>query len=150
VIHYQKSRVINLPIEHLYKIVIDVEQYPKFVPWCKKCTIIENMAPNADGEKRMTANMSVGFDGITSDYISFITYSEMSYVKVLGDSSTFEHLETVWQLTKIGADETRIDFSIKFSFKSTLAQLLASSAFKTVSKKIIDSFEEYAYLKAKD
>ena len=35
----KKELVINHPAEDLYNIVLDIEKYPEFIPWCKELII---------------------------------------------------------------------------------------------------------------
>lgn len=39
--HLRDSIVINKPVEEVYKICRDVENHPKYIPYFKKCEIIE-------------------------------------------------------------------------------------------------------------
>lgn len=56
VVHSEK-RIVPYTAEQYFDLVVDVEQYSKFLPWCKESHIIQQ--PNAAGY--FDAELDVGF-----------------------------------------------------------------------------------------
>ncbi|MDD9362614.1 MAG: SRPBCC family protein, partial [Anaplasma sp.] len=38
---FSKSEVLSFPAKDIFSIVLDVEKYPAFLPWCKEVVILE-------------------------------------------------------------------------------------------------------------
>ncbi len=54
--------------EQLFDLVIDIERYPEFLPWCRAARILER------GENRLLAELVVCFKHITESYVSEVTF----------------------------------------------------------------------------
>ena len=64
---YSNSIVLPFSAQQLYEIVIDVESYPDFLPWCLSSRIVEKIDDN-----NFDAELKVGYKAIDEKYISRI------------------------------------------------------------------------------
>lgn len=133
------ERLLPFSQQHLYALIIDVESYPTFIPWCQSCAITDRFE---DGS--MKAQMMVGFDRIAAHYSSYVTCVPKTQVHVTGEGDLFQHLETLWVLKALGSHMTRVTFDVTFSFKSPLLHSLAKGTFEKVTGTIMDAFETRA------
>ena len=56
--HVKKSVLLWYSAHEIYELVIDVEAYPKFLPWCERAEVLER---NADG---LTARLHLAYAGL--------------------------------------------------------------------------------------
>ena len=61
--------IINHPASKLYKIVLDVEKYPEFIPWCKKVIIYSKSNHN------MIADLIVQYKFFSKTFKSNVRYN---------------------------------------------------------------------------
>ena len=107
----QQSRQINLDAHDVYQVVIDVAQYPIFLPYCQDVSLQERQ------NNYITADMEVGFKMLRQSYTSHIhhgkgktpaQYHNKAFKKNLGkddywihiatqDSDVFKHLRGDWR-----------------------------------------------------
>ncbi|MBN8511577.1 MAG: type II toxin-antitoxin system RatA family toxin [Rickettsiales bacterium] len=119
-------------------IVMDIEKYPEFLPWCSQATIL-----NADSDK-VIAELSVSFNGISESYISEVQiYKEEQEITIISKaiSGPFKYLESKWvikQLDKV----SQVQFSIDFEFKSRILDMVIGLFFSLAIQKMIDAFEQ--------
>ncbi len=138
----KNSRVLPYKIEILYSVIIDVEQYNKFIPWCKNIAIISRK------KQEIISDVEVEFLFIKERYRSIAKFSPPK--KRNGETTAkaniemihgpLSHLSTIWHLKAMGEDKTFVDFACDFSFKNTIYNKIASSVIMTANKKIMDSF----------
>ena len=64
---YSNSIVLPFNARQLYEIVIDVESYPEFLPWCLSSRIVKK-----DDDNNFDAELTVGYKAIDEKYISRI------------------------------------------------------------------------------
>ncbi len=128
------SEEITLPytLEQLYQLVADVEKYPEFIPWCVAVRVREK-----DGKSAL-ADLVVGFKGITENYTSRVHFND-NEINVEYISGPFSVLENSWKFTKVEGG-TKIDFYIKFQFKSGLLQALIGGLFEKACHKMVTAF----------
>jgi ribosome-associated toxin RatA of RatAB toxin-antitoxin module len=56
--HVKKSVLLWYSAREIYELVVDVESYPKFLPWCERAEILER---TADG---LTARLHLAYSGL--------------------------------------------------------------------------------------
>jgi coenzyme Q-binding protein COQ10 len=133
-LHYHRIEVLHYQATDLFKLVIDVENYPKFVPWCVAARIVERQ-PNM-----LRAELLVKFKGIIYKYVSLIKFQEFELISIEQFSGPFAHLNSKWQFSEIEAHKTKLELAIDFSFKSSLLNKLSQIFFNSVSKRMSDAF----------
>lgn len=138
---FNETKILKYTARQLYDLVLDVEKYPEFVPWCKGCKIISN---NEDG---ILAELSVRFGPFEKSYISCITHGvedDCYYINVHQVSGPFNILETNWIFKKYNKFATELSFDINFEFKSAMVNSLIGNIFNKASKDMVEAFETRA------
>ena len=132
--------IINHRAKDLYKIVLDIEKYSEYIPWCKKI-IIKTRSKN-----EMLADMIVCYRYfLPQTFTSHVMFDSnkllinTNYIK-----GPLKDLNTEWLFTKLGINKTKIIFIIKFEFQRLLHQKMAELFFGLIENKMIDSFKKRA------
>ena len=132
--------IINHRAKDLYKIVLDIEKYSEYIPWCKKI-IIKTRSNN-----EMLADMIVSYRYFLpqtfSSHVMFDSNKLLintNYIK-----GPLKDLSTEWLFKKLEIKKTKIIFIIKFEFQRLLHQKLAELFFGLIENKMIDSFKKRA------
>ena len=128
--------------ENLIKMVLDIEKYPEFVPWCLNCKI---HSKNDKGEKiEIIADLTIGKSFFNETYKSFVIYNKSSdsiHVTNMGDP--LKYLENKW-FFKQKRNISEVDFQINFELKNKILNLLMIKSFNIGLKKIANAFEKRA------
>lgn len=140
---YQEQGVFSCSCHKIFQIVLDVERYPDFVPWCKAVYIREKI------ENQMVVDLLATFNGIkgqyTSEVISFPPrQTNEALIEVQSSNGIFQYLYNKWQFTSIDDNKTMINFYIEFKFKSNTLSLLLSTVYKYTQRKIVKAFKNRA------
>ena len=132
--------VINHRAKDLYKIVLDIEKYSEYIPWCKKI-IIKTRSKN-----EMLADMIVCYRYfLPQTFTSHVMFDSnkllinTNYIK-----GPLKDLSTEWLFKKLEIKKTKIIFIIKFEFQRLLHQKMAELFFGLIENKMIDSFKKRA------
>ena len=132
--------IINHRAKDLYKIVLDIEKYSEYIPWCKKI-IIKTRTKNA-----MLADMIVKYRYLLSQ--TFTTHvifdSNKLFINTNYIKGPLKDLCTEWIFKKLEINKTKIIFIIKFEFQRLLHQKMAELFFGLIENKMIDSFKKRA------
>ena len=132
--------IINHRAKDLYKIVLDIEKYSEYIPWCKKI-IIKTRSKN-----EMLADMIVCYRYfLPQTFTSHVMFDSnkllinTNYIK-----GPLKDLSTEWIFKKLEIKKTKIIFIVKFEFQRLLHQKLAELFFGLIENKMIDSFKKRA------
>ena len=128
--------------ENLIKMVLDIEKYPEFVPWCLNGKI---HSKNDKGEKiEIIADLTIGKSFFNETYKSFVIYNKSSdSIHVTNIGGPLKYLENKW-LFKQKRNNSEVDFQIDFELKNKILNLLMIKSFNIGLKKIADAFEKRA------
>ena len=128
--------ILNHRAKDLYKIVLDIEKYSEYIPWCKKI-IIKTRSKN-----EMLADMIVCYRYfLPQTFTSYVTfYSNKLLINTNYIKGPLKDLSTEWIFKKLEIKKTKIIFNVKFEFRRLLHQKLAELFFGLIENKMIDSF----------
>ncbi len=139
---FEHEYISQYPLELIYDLIIDVEKYPDFIPWCANAEVIEKH------RTFFIADLFINYKLLAEVYRSKVElnapYKGNAVIKVALVSGPFQKLNNVWQLEKVENNKTRINFSIDFEFKSVLLDKMVGLVFGKACEKIINAFEDRA------
>ena len=132
--------IINHRAKDLYEIVLDIEKYSEYIPWCKEI-IIKTRSKN-----EILADMIVCYRYfLPQTFTSHVIFDSnkllinTNYIK-----GPLKDLSTEWLFKKLEIKKTKIIFIIKFEFQRLLHQKMAELFFGLIENKMIDSFKKRA------
>tara|TARA_B100000029_G_scaffold371600_1_gene365547 strand:+ start:598 stop:1041 length:444 start_codon:yes stop_codon:yes gene_type:complete len=128
--------------ENLINMVLDIEKYPEFVPWCiaSKIHSSEKKGDNLE----IIADLTIGKSFFKETYKSLVIYSKISdTIHVTNVDGPLKHLENKW-LFKQKGKISEINFYVDFELKNKILNLLMIKSFNIGLKKIADAFEKRA------
>ncbi len=128
--------------ENLIKMVLDIEKYPEFVPWCLNGKIHRK---NDKGDRiEITADLTIGKSFFNETYKSFVIYEKSANsIQVTNMEGPLKYLENKWFFKQVGKN-SEVDFHINFELKNKILNLLMVKSFDIGLKKIADAFEKRA------
>tara|TARA_Y100001960_G_C14599091_1_gene789717 strand:+ start:543 stop:992 length:450 start_codon:yes stop_codon:yes gene_type:complete len=128
--------------ENLIKMVLDIEKYPEFVPWCLDSKIYTKK--NKGDKIEITADLTIGKSFFNETYKSFVIFDKSTdSIVVTNIDGPLKHLKNKWNFKQIG-DNSEIDFHVDFELKNKILNVLMIKSFDIGLKKIAKAFEERA------
>lgn len=135
----------DFSVKELHDLVLDIESYPEFLPWCSAARIIES------SDNKIIAELVVHFASFHEKYTSEVTvvppndtgkYSKINVEMIEGP---FNKLNNIWVFEHDSKkNKTMVKFNIDFEFKSVILQKMMGAMFGIALKKMMSSFEERA------
>jgi coenzyme Q-binding protein COQ10 len=127
----------------MFKVVADVEQYPRFLPWVVGLRVLSRAAMPA-GHEVIHAEMAVGYGAFRERYTSRVELDPLSRsIDVVQTDGPFRQLENHWHFVPEEAG-CCVHFTIEFEFRSRLLNAVAARAFGRVMLRMTDAFEARA------
>ena len=136
------KKKISCSKENLIKMVLDIEKYPEFVPWCIKGKIYTK---NDKGDKlEITADLTIGKSFFNETFKSFVIYEKSTdSIHVTNMGGPLKHLENKWFFKQVG-ENSEVDFHVDFELKNKILNILMNKSFSAGLKKIANAFEKRA------
>jgi coenzyme Q-binding protein COQ10 len=136
------KKIISCKKKDLIDMVLDIESYPEFVPWCLEGKIHERKESKDLVE--INGDLKVGKRFLNETYTSSVLYyKEKDKILVTNIEGPLKYLKNEWKFKEIN-NSTQLDFSIDFELKNTLLNNIIKSYFNFGLNKIADAFEKRA------
>jgi len=128
--------------ENLIEMVLDIEKYPEFVPWCLDGKIHDKTDKGDTIE--IKADLTIGKSFFRDTYKSFVIYNKSEdSIHVTNIDGPLKHLENEWFFRQDG-DASEVEFHVDFELKNKILNVLMIKSFGLGLKKIADAFEKRA------
>ena len=136
------KRSIECKKEQLIDLVLDIEKYPIFVPFCLDAKIHEKK--NHGDFLMIVADLTIGKGPLKDTYKSDVKFNKKEdSIYVTNLDGPLKYLENKW-LFKQKGENSEIDFHVDFELKNKVLNLLMTKSFDIGLKKIADAFEKRA------
>ena len=136
------KRSIECKKEQLIDLVLDIEKYPEFVPFCIAAKVYEKKEKN--NMLLIVADLTIGKGPFKNTYKSDVKYNKKEdTIYVTNLDGPLKHLENKWQF-KEENNLTEISFEIDFELKNDFLNIVMTKSFQFALDKIADAFQKRA------
>ena len=135
---YKIVKELNYSDKQMFDLIIDVEKYPEFLPWCKSTNIYDK------DNNIFYSDMEIGFNLIKEKFTSRVTTLSTKRIHSEAISGPFNKMNNTWEIENISHNKCKITLNIEFDFKSFLLRNLMGKLFEVSAIKMIDAFENRA------
>jgi coenzyme Q-binding protein COQ10 len=136
------KRLIECKKNQLIDLVLDIEKYPEFVPFCLGSHVYEKN--KEAGQTLIIADLTIGKGPFKDTYKSDVKFDkENSTINVTNIGGPLNHLENNWKFIETESG-TEIFFDINFEIENKFLNILMSKSFEFGLNKIADAFQKRA------
>jgi coenzyme Q-binding protein COQ10 len=136
------KRLIECEKNQLIDLVLDIEKYPTFVPYCIDAKVYEK-SDTADFVN-IIADLTIGKGPFKDTYKSDVKFNKKNNtIYVTNLDGPLKHLDNKWRF-KDHQKGTEIYFDVDFEIKNKFLNILMTTSFQYGLDKIADSFQKRA------
>ena len=136
------KRLIECDKYKLIDLVLDIEKYPDFVPYCIDAKVHEKN--DVGNFVNIIADLTIGKGLFKDTYKSDVKFDKKNnsiYVTNIG--GPLKHLNNKW-IFESHKEETEIYFDVDFEIKNKFLNILMTTSFQYGLDKIADAFQKRA------
>ena len=136
------KRLIECNKNQLIDLVLDIEKYPEFVPFCYAAKIHETV--DEKDSIKIIADLTIGKGPFKDTYKSDVRYNKKNdSIFVTNIDGPLNHLENRWTFEQQNQN-TEISFDINFEIENKFLNIIMEKSFQFGLNKIADSFQKRA------
>lgn len=124
--------------ERMFDLVLDIEKYPQFLPWCLAARI------NKRGASTLEADVLIGYKVYKEKFSSRVRFDRPREIEVEYLKGPMRHLHNKWVFKDLKKNSCQVDFYVDFSLKSKLFEDIVDQFFQKALTKMINAFEARA------
>ncbi len=134
------KRLIECKKEQLIDLVLDIEKYPQFVPFCLDSKIYERN--EKDDLLLIIADLTIGKGPFKDTYKSYVKFNKKEdSIYVTNLDGPIKHLQNKWHF-KEDNNFTEVSFDIDFELKNDFLNIVMTKSFQFGLDKIADAFQK--------
>ena len=136
------KRLIQIEKKNLIDLVLDIDKYPNFIPYCINSKVYER---NDKGEDiYIIADLTIGKGIFKDTYKSDVRFNKKEdTIYVTNIDGPLKYLENRWYFNQKG-NMTEVSFDVDFELKNKFLNILMTKSFKYGLNKIADAFQKRA------
>ena len=136
------KKIIPCKKTDLINMILDIEKYPEFVPWCLSGKI--HRKDEMEDMIEMEADLTVGKKFLNQTYKSHVIYyKEKDKIIVSNIGGPLKHLKNEWQIKEIN-NQSEVSFKIDFEIKNIVYNMIMTKSFDQGLRNIANAFEKRA------
>ncbi len=150
--HVQKSVLLWYSPSEMYALVTNVQDYPKFLPWCDRAEVLQT---HDDG---VTARLHIAFAGVRQAFTTRNVNIDAEQVVMKLVDGPFSKLEGVWKFIPLQAPgqpaqgegaaaqptACKVEFSLQYAFANRPLEMVVSPVFDRIANTFVDAFVKRA------
>ena len=136
-----KSVLLWHSAAEMFALVTDIEQYPRFLPWCDHGEVMEQ---TDDG---MVARVGMAISGLRQSFTTRNTHETDRKVLMELVDGPFSRLDGIWEFTPLGDAGQRackVEFQLSYGFASNTLAALVGPVFDKIAGNLVDAFVKRA------
>lgn len=141
--HVHKSVLLWYAPHEMYRLVVDIDAYPRFLPWCAAAQVLQT---HPDG---VTARLTLAYRGVRQAFTTRNVHTPDAGVEMKLVDGPFSRLHGRWVFSAIGrpGDESRgckVEFDLRYAFANAPLEGVVSPVFDKIADTLVDSFVQRA------
>ena len=136
-----RSVLIWYSAEEMFRLVTDVAQYPRFLPWCDRAKVLEQ------DEHGMRAEIGISFGGIHQSFTTRNDHVPDRKVTMRLVDGPFSNLDGQWTFNPVGDAGQRackVGLDLNYGFKNAALAAVVGPVFDRIAGTLVDAFVKRA------
>ena len=136
-----RSVLIWYSADEMFRLVTDVAQYPKFLPWCDRSAVLEQ------DEHGMRAEVGISFGGIRQSFTTRNDHVPGRKVSMRLVDGPFSNLDGEWRFNPVGDAGQRackVELDLNYGFRNAALAAVVGPVFDRIAGTLVDAFVKRA------
>ena len=130
----RKSVLVPFGAGAMFHLVDDVEQYPRFLPWCAGARVLETRP----GGK--TARLDIDYHGVKAHFTTENANHPPDSIVVTLKDGPFRRLHGEWRFVALAPEACKIQFELAWEFRTPVLEGVVGPVFGHIANTFIDAF----------
>ncbi len=134
----EKSVLIGYSAAQMFALVEKVEDYPKFLPWCRASEVIWRK------EDGMRASITIDFKALQQTFTTENRHVPDVSIEMRLIEGPFRNFNGQWKFKSLSETACKIEFKLDYEFSSRVLDQLVGPVFGGIAGTLVDSFVKRA------
>ncbi len=129
----QRSALLMYPVEHLYRLVNEVESYPQFIDGCVGSEVFER------SETELRARLDLAKAGVKLSFTTHNTMQPNEHIVLNLVDGPFKAFKGEWRFTRLQENACKVEFELQFELSNALLSAAVGKLLDGVTTNLVDA-----------
>ena len=129
-----RSAIVEHSAALMYRLVEDIEAYPRFLPWCIEAKVLER------GDAGTRARLTAGLGAVRQSFTTQNANRPGESIEMHLVEGPFSRFEAAWRFQAMAPDASKVEFSLEYEFASRALGKVLEPLFSRIADTMVDAF----------
>jgi len=136
--HVNKTALVPFSAEQMYKLVDNVDDYHKFLPWCGESEELSRENDVVEG------SVTIAKGGVNKKFVTrnYLQKNKLIEIKLI--DGPFKYLHGFWRFDELKENACKVSLDLEYEFSSKLLSMVVGPVFNQIANTLVDSFVKQA------
>ncbi|MGB8518314.1 MAG: type II toxin-antitoxin system RatA family toxin [Gallionella sp.] len=130
----EKTVLVAHSAEQMFKLVDDVADYPKFLPWCGGASVVEVALHTVH------ATVHIDYHHLKQSFTTENVHTPPHQINMTLQDGPFKELDGIWRFVPLSETACKIEFQLHYEFSNKLLEKLVGPVFHYIANSFVDAF----------
>lgn len=130
----KRNAIVPYSARQMFELVNNIEDYPRFLPWCSRSRIISRT------DEEVVAELEIAWKGVHKQFTTrnrLFPHQRMDINLVNGP---LKHMEGVWDFQVLDEHACKVFLDLEFEFAGGFVDRLFQPIFSHIANSLVDAF----------
>lgn len=130
----KRHAIVPYSARQMYELVNNIEDYPRFLPWCGAAKIISRT------EIDVVAELQIAWKGIHKNFTTRNLLYPFERMNISLVNGPLQHLEGVWTFDILDEKACKVSLNMEFAFSGGWIDKIFQPIFQHIANTLVEAF----------
>lgn len=130
----KRSAIVPYTSRQMFELVNNIEDYPRFLPWCHKSEIIKKT------NEEIIASLEIAWKGIHKNFTTSNKNFLHERIEINLINGPLQHMEGIWAFMSLNDKACKVMLDLEFEFTGRFIDRLFQPVFQHIANSLVDAF----------
>ncbi|OGT38283.1 MAG: ubiquinone-binding protein [Gammaproteobacteria bacterium RIFCSPHIGHO2_12_FULL_38_14] len=130
----KRSAIVSYSTRQMFELVNDIEEYPRFLPWCDKSEIIKK------NNEEVVAALDINWKGIHKRFTTRNRLYPFERMEINLVNGPLQRMEGIWCFQSLNTNACKVLLDLEFEFAGSFIDRFFQPVFQHIANTLVDAF----------
>ena len=130
----KRSALVAYSARQMFELVNNIEDYPRFLPWCQKADLISRT------DTEVVASLEIAWKGIKKTFTTRNVLQPYNRVDITLVNGPMQHMEGIWQFIPLDEHACKVLLDLEFNMMGNFIDRMLQPVLQHIANTLVDAF----------
>lgn len=130
----KRSALVSYSARQMFELVNNIEDYPRFLPWCQKAELISR------SDTEVVASLEVAWKGIKKSFTTRNVLQPYNRIDITLVNGPMQHMEGIWQFIPLDERACKVLLDLEFNMVGGFIDRMLQPVLQHIANTLVDAF----------